>query len=221
RDWSSDVCSSDLFVPAARRRGPDGRCPRAGGRTAWPCAVAVIAILNGALMTTATLVTDSLATLPPSRLSAWAPRRLARRAAGALRLASKWPFSASGPRTGHPAALAPSPAMSRPAGGVAPAPAARPAAGAFWVHGAGVRSLDARGQQAAHSPSQETPAYAASSGDPFRQPLMAVLLVAIWAALKPGVARHGAPGGFRGADAPSPLPAEPRPPGWPRTPPAA
>lgn len=147
-------------------------------------------------MTTATLVTDSLATLPPSRLSAWAPRRLARRAAGALRLASKWPFSASGPRTGHPAALTPSPAMARPAGVVAPAPPAGPAAGAFGVHGAGVRSADARGQQAAHSQSLGTAAQAASAGVPVRQMVTDVLLVAMWAALIPGLMWLGAAAGF-------------------------
>lgn len=145
-------------------------------------------------MTTATLVTDSLATLPPSRLSAWAPRRLARRAAGALRLASKWPFSASGPRTAHPAALAPSPAMARPAGVAAPAPAAAPAADAFEVQG--VRSAGARGQQAAHSQSLGTAAQAASAGVPVRQMVTDVLLVAMWAALIPGLMWLGAAAGF-------------------------
>src|SRR5690606_22516870 len=127
---------------------------------------------------------------------AWAPRRLARRAAGALRLASKWPFSASGPRTGHPPALTPSPAMARPAGVVAPAPAARPAAGALGVAGAGVRSGDAGGRQAAHRRSLGRAGQAASAGVPVRQMVTDVLVVAMWAALIPGLVWLGAAAGF-------------------------
>ena len=51
-------------------------------------------------MTTATLATDSVASLSPSRLPAWLPRLLAQAASGVLRQPAKWPFS-SGLSRGH------------------------------------------------------------------------------------------------------------------------
>ncbi|HYG44364.1 MAG TPA: hypothetical protein VEA17_15700 [Bordetella sp.] len=135
-------------------------------------------------MTTATLATDSVASLSPSRLSAWLPRMLAQGASGVLRQPARWPFS-SGLSRGHaPAAV---PQAQRPAQPVPAVPAA-PA----------LDTRDALGidTQAAHSQSLGTVAHAARQGVSMRQMVVDVLLVAMWGALIPGLMWLGAAAGF-------------------------
>jgi len=135
-------------------------------------------------MTTATLATDSVASLSPSRLPAWLPRLLAQAASGVLRQPAKWPFS-TGLSRGHlPAAVPPAqqPAQPAPAAPVAPA--------------AGTRAALAIDTQAAHSQSLGTAAQAARQGVTPRQMVVDVLLVAMWGALIPGLMWLGAAAGF-------------------------
>ncbi|MBO1110802.1 hypothetical protein [Bordetella petrii] len=136
-------------------------------------------------MTTATLATDSVASLSPSRLPAWLPRLLAQAASGVLRQPAKWPFS-SGLSRGHlPAAVPPAqqPAQPAPAAPVAPAADTRAA-------------LSIETRAAAHSQSLGTAAQAARQGVTLRQMVVDVLLVAMWGALIPGLMWLGAAAGF-------------------------
>ena len=135
-------------------------------------------------MTTATLATDSVASLSPSRLSAWLPRMLAQAAGGVLRQPARWPFSSSLSRGPLPAAVPPARQPAQPAPAAPEAPAA------------GTLDTSAAGGLAAHSQSLGTVAQAARHGVTLRQMVVDVLLVAMWGALIPGLMWLGAAAGF-------------------------
>ncbi|GAB1578389.1 hypothetical protein [Bordetella petrii] len=134
-------------------------------------------------MTIATLASDSAVSLPSSRLPAWLPRLLAQAGGGVLRQPAKWPFS-SGLSRGRQLMPAPAQAADRPAQPAAVAPVA-PAASTL--------SADT---QAAHSQSLGTAARVAGQGVTLRQMVVDVVLVAMWAALIPGLMWLGAVAGF-------------------------
>jgi len=161
-------------------------------------------------MSTATLASDSAVSLP-SRLPTWVPRMLVRATAAVLRRPARWPFS-SGLSQGRHRVLVPTAqpdAASTPAAdlsvdiavlGTPVAETGHPQAASSSAEATQAERSAAAALPfntlGAHSQSIGTASQALSQGVTLRQMVVDVVLVAMWAALVPGLMWLGAAAGF-------------------------